>query len=260
MPGSPATKPRRDRPAGRVETRAHDVDGARQRRRSYSVPPGSGEKESDHASSASPAHRRRGVAWPSPARRKRQQAGSAVLREAPGEVMVEPFNQSSTELEDMNILSDEGEEMGEVEKVLVDGERPAGRHHGRDRRVPRRRPEGRGDRLGSAAAQGRGRAGRGDHAHQGRTAGHAGLGRATGARRERSGRGPGAGGHEQAPRRREPPAPLLASRTRGERVAPGLARTRSTVSRRVREAPWAVARQNSRSRPTTACQPLSPPW
>jgi PRC-barrel domain len=57
--------------------------------------------------SASPAHA--------------QQAGSAVLREAPGEVMVEPFNKSSTELEDMNILSNEGEEMGEVEKVLVDG-------------------------------------------------------------------------------------------------------------------------------------------
>jgi hypothetical protein len=36
-------------------------------------------------------------------------------------VMVEPFNKSSTELEDMNILSNEGEEMGEVEKVLVDG-------------------------------------------------------------------------------------------------------------------------------------------
>jgi hypothetical protein len=35
--------------------------------------------------------------------------------------MVEPFNKSSTELEDMNILSDTGEEMGEVEKVLVDG-------------------------------------------------------------------------------------------------------------------------------------------
>jgi hypothetical protein len=51
-----------------------------------------------------------------------QQAGSTVLREAPGEVMVEPFNKSSTELEDMNILSDEGEEMGEVEKVLVDGD------------------------------------------------------------------------------------------------------------------------------------------
>ena len=50
-----------------------------------------------------------------------QQAGSTVLREAPGEVMVEPFNQSSTELEDMNILSNDGEEMGEVEKVLVDG-------------------------------------------------------------------------------------------------------------------------------------------
>jgi hypothetical protein len=50
-----------------------------------------------------------------------QQAGSAGLREAPGEVMVEPFNLSSTEVEDMNILSDEGEEIGEVERVLVDG-------------------------------------------------------------------------------------------------------------------------------------------
>ena len=50
-----------------------------------------------------------------------QQAGSTVLRQAPGEVMVEPFNKSSTELEDMNILSNDGEEMGEVEKVLVDG-------------------------------------------------------------------------------------------------------------------------------------------
>jgi hypothetical protein len=57
--------------------------------------------------SASPAHA--------------QQDGGAGLREAPGEVMVEPFNKSSTELEDMNILSNEGEEMGEVEKVLVDG-------------------------------------------------------------------------------------------------------------------------------------------
>ena len=35
--------------------------------------------------------------------------------------MVEPFNLSSTEVEDMNILSDEGEEIGEVERVLVDG-------------------------------------------------------------------------------------------------------------------------------------------
>ncbi len=56
--------------------------------------------------SASPAHA--------------QQAGSAVLREAPGEVMVEPFNKSSTELEDMNLLSHTGEEIGEVERVLVD--------------------------------------------------------------------------------------------------------------------------------------------
>ncbi len=50
-----------------------------------------------------------------------QQASSTVLREATGEVAVPRFNRSSTELEDMNILSNEGEEMGEVEKVLVDG-------------------------------------------------------------------------------------------------------------------------------------------
>ena len=34
--------------------------------------------------------------------------------------MVPPFNRSSTELEDMNLLSDTGEEIGEIEKVLVD--------------------------------------------------------------------------------------------------------------------------------------------
>ena len=49
-----------------------------------------------------------------------QQASSAALREATGEVMVPPFNVSSTELEDMNLLSHAGEEIGEVEKVLVD--------------------------------------------------------------------------------------------------------------------------------------------
>ena len=35
-------------------------------------------------------------------------------------MMVSPFNLSSTELEDMNLLSDTGEEIGEIEKVLVD--------------------------------------------------------------------------------------------------------------------------------------------
>ena len=50
-----------------------------------------------------------------------QQAGGAGLREAPGEVTVPPFNRSSTELEDMNLLSNTGEEIGEVERVLVDG-------------------------------------------------------------------------------------------------------------------------------------------
>jgi hypothetical protein len=49
-----------------------------------------------------------------------QQAGSAVLREPAGEVTVPPFNLSSAELEDMNLLSDTGEEIGEVERVLVD--------------------------------------------------------------------------------------------------------------------------------------------
>ena len=49
-----------------------------------------------------------------------QQAGSAVLREPSGEVTVPAFNRSSTELEDMNLLSDTGEEIGEIEKVLVD--------------------------------------------------------------------------------------------------------------------------------------------
>ena len=49
-----------------------------------------------------------------------QHAGSAVLREPSGEVMVPPFNLPSTELEDMNLLSDTGEEIGEIEKVLVD--------------------------------------------------------------------------------------------------------------------------------------------
>ncbi len=50
-----------------------------------------------------------------------QQAGSAALREATGEVAAPRFNRSSTELEDMNLLSDTGEEIGEVERVLVDG-------------------------------------------------------------------------------------------------------------------------------------------
>ena len=49
-----------------------------------------------------------------------QQAGSAALREPAGEVTVARFNRSSTELEDMNLLSDTGEEIGEVERVLVD--------------------------------------------------------------------------------------------------------------------------------------------
>ena len=49
-----------------------------------------------------------------------QQASFTVLREATGEVMVQPFNKSSTELEDMNLLSHTGEEIGEVENVLVD--------------------------------------------------------------------------------------------------------------------------------------------
>jgi len=49
-----------------------------------------------------------------------QQVGSAVLREPTGEVMVPPFNLSSTEVEDMNVLSNTGEEIGEVQKVLVD--------------------------------------------------------------------------------------------------------------------------------------------
>ena len=49
-----------------------------------------------------------------------QQASSTVLREATGEMMVPPFNKSSTELEDMNLLSHTGEEIGEVENVLVD--------------------------------------------------------------------------------------------------------------------------------------------
>ena len=49
-----------------------------------------------------------------------QQASSTVLREATGEVMVQPFNKSSTELEDMNLLSHTGEEIGEVENVLMD--------------------------------------------------------------------------------------------------------------------------------------------
>ena len=55
-----------------------------------------------------------------------QQAGSAALREATGEVAVPRFNRSSTELEDMNLLSDTGEEIGEIERVLVDEDgRPA---------------------------------------------------------------------------------------------------------------------------------------
>jgi uncharacterized protein with beta-barrel porin domain len=49
-----------------------------------------------------------------------QQASSTVLREATGEVAVPRFNRSSTELEDMNLLSHAGEEIGEVGKVLVD--------------------------------------------------------------------------------------------------------------------------------------------
>jgi hypothetical protein len=62
------------------------------------------------------------VAGPAPA----QQASSTVLREATGEVAVPRFNRSSTELEDMNLLSHAGEEIGEVGKVLVDEDgRPA---------------------------------------------------------------------------------------------------------------------------------------
>ncbi len=48
-------------------------------------------------------------------------AGPAGLREPSGEVTVLPFNLSSTEVEDMNLLSNTGEEIGEVERVLVDG-------------------------------------------------------------------------------------------------------------------------------------------
>jgi hypothetical protein len=49
-----------------------------------------------------------------------------VLREAAGEVTVPRFDRSSTELEDMNLLSNTGEEIGEVERVLVDEDgRPA---------------------------------------------------------------------------------------------------------------------------------------
>ena len=49
-----------------------------------------------------------------------QQAGSAGLREPAGEVNVTPFSMSSTEVEDMNVLSNTGEEIREVERVLVD--------------------------------------------------------------------------------------------------------------------------------------------
>jgi len=49
-----------------------------------------------------------------------KQAGSAGLREAAGDLMIQPFNLPSTELEDMNLLSNTGDEIGEVEKVLVD--------------------------------------------------------------------------------------------------------------------------------------------
>ena len=55
-----------------------------------------------------------------------QQVGATVLREAAGEVTVPAFDRSSTELEDMNLLSHAGEEIGEVERVLVDEDgRPA---------------------------------------------------------------------------------------------------------------------------------------
>ena len=55
-----------------------------------------------------------------------QAASSTVLREATGEVTVPRFNRSSTELEDMNLLSHAGEEIGEIERVLVDEDgRPA---------------------------------------------------------------------------------------------------------------------------------------
>ena len=56
-----------------------------------------------------------------PSQGQGQQAGSAALREPSGEVMVPPFSRWSTELEDMNLLSDTGEEIGEIERVLVDG-------------------------------------------------------------------------------------------------------------------------------------------
>jgi hypothetical protein len=61
-----------------------------------------------------------------PSQGQGQQAVSAVLREPAGEVMVPPFSRWSPELEDMNLLSDTGEEIGEIEKVLVDEDgRPA---------------------------------------------------------------------------------------------------------------------------------------
>jgi hypothetical protein len=63
---------------------------------------------------------RTGAGQAVPSQGQGQHAGSAVLREPSGEVMVPPFNLSSTELEDMNLLSDTGEEIGEIEKVLVD--------------------------------------------------------------------------------------------------------------------------------------------
>ena len=63
---------------------------------------------------------RTGTGQAVPSQGQGQHAGSAVLREPSGEVMVPPFNLSSTELEDMNLLSDTGEEIGEIEKVLVD--------------------------------------------------------------------------------------------------------------------------------------------
>jgi hypothetical protein len=55
-----------------------------------------------------------------PSQGQSRQAGSTVLHEPSGEVMVPPFNLSSTEVEDMNLLSNTGEEIGEVERVLVD--------------------------------------------------------------------------------------------------------------------------------------------
>ena len=61
------------------------------------------------------------VAAVAPAGAQQQQAPASGLREAEDDAMiVQPFNVSVDKLEDMNIAAANGDEVGEVDEVLVD--------------------------------------------------------------------------------------------------------------------------------------------